>query len=64
MVRVYRHSHAIPQYEANTGERLTALDNMRRQYPGLIIAGNMWGGIGMADRIRQAVNIAEQLVKD
>ena len=64
LVRVFRHSHAIPQYEANTGERLTALDNMRRQYPGLIIAGNMWGGIGMADRIRQAVNIAEQLVKD
>ena len=32
------------------------------EQPGLILAGNLRDGIGMADRIRQAVSIANQCI--
>lgn len=61
MVEIMRYSHAIPQYAINTGERLEAIEKVQRNYPGLIIAGNLRDGIGMADRIKQATIIAEEL---
>ena len=60
-LKIFRHPHAIPQYEASSGTRLAAIDTLQRRYPGLILAGNIKGGIGMADRIRQATELAEQL---
>lgn len=61
MIRIFRHEHAIPQYELSSGERFATIDKLETQYPGLILAGNIKGGIGMADRIRQATSIAERL---
>ncbi len=61
LIRIFRHRHAIPQYELSTGERLDAIDRLQRAYPGLIIAGNLRDGIGMAHRIKQAVDIANTL---
>ncbi|MCG8582866.1 MAG: protoporphyrinogen oxidase [Bacteroidales bacterium] len=63
MIKIKRYSHAIPQYGANTGERYSAIDHVQKQYPGLIIAGNLRDGIGMADRIKQATLIANELTK-
>ena len=62
MIRIFRHSRAIPQYELSSGERFATIDKLEAQYPGLILAGNIKGGIGMADRIRQATGIAENLL--
>jgi oxygen-dependent protoporphyrinogen oxidase len=62
LIRIFRHTHAIPQYEVNSGERLTTIDRLQQQYPGLILAGNIKGGIGMADRIRQATEIARERI--
>ena len=59
LIHVFRHSHAIPQYELSTGARLETIDKLQRQYPGLILAGNIRNGIGMADRILQATRLAE-----
>ena len=59
MIRIFRHQQAIPQYEASSGKRLEAIDNIQQQYKGLILGGNIKGGIGMADRIRQAFQLAE-----
>jgi oxygen-dependent protoporphyrinogen oxidase len=64
MVDIMRYAHAIPQYEVSTGERLAAIDRVQKLYPGLIIAGNLRDGIGMADRIRQATNIANQICQE
>ena len=61
LFHIFRHPLAIPQYEASSGTRLAAIDTLQRRYPGLILAGNIKGGIGMADRIRQATELAEQL---
>lgn len=62
MIRIFRHPRAIPQYELSSGERFAMIDKLEAQYPGLILAGNIKGGIGMADRIRQATGIAENLL--
>ncbi len=62
LVHVFRHPHAIPQYEASTGERLAAVEEAQKQHPGLIIAGNLRDGIGMADRIRQGRVIADGII--
>jgi oxygen-dependent protoporphyrinogen oxidase len=59
MIRIFRHQQAIPQYEASSGKRFEAIDNIQQQYKGLILGGNIKGGIGMADRIRQAFQLAE-----
>ena len=61
LIKIFRHKCAIPQYEITTGERWTAVEKAERDVPGLIIAGNLRDGIGMAHRIKQARDIAEKL---
>ena len=51
---IARHTHAIPQYEKNTGERIDAIAEFEKLYPGISIAGNAIGGIGMDHRVKQA----------
>ncbi|MBQ3688830.1 MAG: protoporphyrinogen oxidase [Bacteroidales bacterium] len=62
LIKIFRHKTAIPQYELSTGERLAAVEKLQTKYPGLIIAGNLRDGIGMAHRIKQARDIAEKLI--
>jgi oxygen-dependent protoporphyrinogen oxidase len=59
LFKILRHSWAIPQYEADSGERFLAIDRIEKQFPGLVIGGNLRDGIGMADRILQARNLSE-----
>lgn len=61
MVRIFKHQRAIPQYGADSGERFDAIDKIQATYPGLILGGNIKGGIGMADRIRQAFAMADEI---
>lgn len=63
LLEIFRHIHAIPQYEANSGERFETIRELEATYPGLHLGGNMIGGIGMADRIRQGTNIAKRIVE-
>lgn len=59
LFKIIWHSYAIPQYEADSGERFRAISVLEQQYPGLLIGGNLRDGIGMADRILQARKLAE-----
>lgn len=59
LLKITRYTHAIPQYGLSTGERLEAVDRLQKQYPGLIIGGNLRNGIGMSDRIKQGKEIAD-----
>lgn len=61
LIRIFRHRHAIPQYEITSGERFNAIEQLQKQYRGLTIAGNLRDGIGMAHRIKQATDIANQI---
>lgn len=60
LIRIFRHKKAIPQYESSSADRFAAINELQKQYPGLVVAGNLKGGIGMADRIKQAVEIARE----
>jgi oxygen-dependent protoporphyrinogen oxidase len=61
MIHIARHTHAIPQYEKSTGERLETIERLQNRYPGLILAGNIRNGISMADRILQGTTIAGEV---
>ncbi|MBN1789111.1 MAG: protoporphyrinogen oxidase [Bacteroidales bacterium] len=60
LLRVFRYMHAIPQYERSSEERLTCIDELQGRYPGLILAGNIRDGIGIADRVKQGRNLSKQ----
>jgi oxygen-dependent protoporphyrinogen oxidase len=64
LIKIFRYEKAIPQYEYTTELCLFTLHEIERTHPGLIIAGNMYDGIGMSDRVRQAMKIANQLLID
>ena len=62
MIRIHRYPKAIPQYTESTGERYEMIKKLQQKYPGLILAGNIRDGIGMADRVKQGRTIAEELI--
>lgn len=63
LLKVFRYEKAIPQYESSTGERLECIEELEGRYPGLVLAGNIRDGIGMADRVKQAWNIADMITE-
>jgi oxygen-dependent protoporphyrinogen oxidase len=62
MVRICRYPKAIPQYTEITGKRYETIHNLQEKYAGLILAGNIRDGIGMADRVKQGRSIAEEMI--
>jgi len=62
MIRIHRYPKAIPQYTESTGRRYEMIEMLQQKYPGLILAGNIRDGIGMADRVKQGRSIAEELI--
>lgn len=61
LLKIARYEHAIPQYGLSSGERLETVTRLQKQFPGLIIGGNLRNGIGMSDRIKQGREIAETI---
>ena len=64
LFKIFRYQEAIPQYGADCEARFTTLDELAKQYPNLIIGGNLRDGIGMADRIQQGKKLAEEAKKE
>lgn len=62
MMQIYRYPKAIPQYGEDTDLRYKMIELLQKKYPGLILAGNIRDGIGMADRVKQGRTIAEELI--
>lgn len=60
-VEIYKYDHAIPQYDEKSKKRLEAIAEIESENEGLILAGNIRDGIGMADRVKQSFLIAEQI---
>ncbi len=59
---ISHHPNAIAQYYADSDERIAAIAHLQTQFPGLYIGGSIHQGIGMAHRITQATNIANQII--
>lgn len=64
VLKIFRYQHAIPQYSFESKLKLEAISLLEKQFPGLILAGNIRDGIGMADRIKQGRNIADKLASE
>ncbi len=64
LLKIFRYKHAIPQYGLESAEKLKAISSIEGKYPGLVLAGNIRDGIGIADRIKQGKNIAKQLTAE
>ncbi len=58
---INRYQHAIPQYGIESEEKLKAVAELEKEFPGITLAGNICDGIGMADRIKQGRSVAESL---
>jgi oxygen-dependent protoporphyrinogen oxidase len=60
-LKINRYLHAIPQYGKESEIKLENIRTLQQMYPGLILAGNIRDGIGMADRVKQAKTVADML---
>lgn len=61
-VKVIRHTAAIPQYLPGHGVRLRALEERTAGWPGLILAGNAFYGVGLNDCVAAAQRAAERVL--
>ena len=61
LIKIHHYDHAIPQYGPESSEKIKTIEAIESRHPGLILAGNIRDGIGMADRIRQGRSLAEQI---
>jgi len=63
LFEIIYHHKAIPQYGETSGERFDTVEQIENQFPGLLLGGNLIGGIGMADRIKQGTEMAKKLIE-
>lgn len=60
--RVYKWKSAMAQYGVGHLERLERIENLRKQIPGLALAGNGYRGIGVPDCVRSGREAVKQLL--
>ncbi len=63
LMQIFRYQHAIPQYGIESEQKLKAIEELEKINQGLILAGNIRDGIGMADRIKQGKKLAYQIIE-
>ncbi|NPA44422.1 MAG: protoporphyrinogen oxidase [Chlorobi bacterium] len=61
LFKLFYYEKAIAQYGVDTKERISAVNNIQDKYKGLFLAGSIVNGVGIADRIKQATDIAKQI---
>ena len=59
---VARHSRAMPQYTLGHLQRVAAIRDRQARYPGLILCGNAFEGVGVPDCVRAATEAADQAI--
>ena len=62
LFKTTHYKHAIAQYGADSENRFKAIENIEAQNKGLYLAGSIWNGVGIADRVKQGKNIADQIL--
>jgi oxygen-dependent protoporphyrinogen oxidase len=61
-IEIFRHLHAIPQYETVCERLLAEIAAFERANPGIILAGNIRDGIGIPHRIKQAFDTGAKIL--
>lgn len=62
LFKLTRYKRAIAQYGADSEKRLESIKNLENTHKGLFLAGSIRDGVGIADRIKQGKQIAEQIM--
>jgi protoporphyrinogen/coproporphyrinogen III oxidase len=60
-VRLYRWRRCMAQPSPGHLERIARIEHLRKQLPGLALAGNAFHGIGVPDCVRTGTQAAEQV---
>jgi oxygen-dependent protoporphyrinogen oxidase len=60
--RVFRYHRAMPQYHVGHMDRARQIRLRAAQYPGLALAGNAYGGVGIPDCITSGEAAAESVL--
>ena len=62
LARVYRWERANPQYLVGHLARVDAMEQLLAPYPGLLLTGSAYRGVGVPDCIHQGIQTAERLL--
>ena len=62
-IKVFRHSHGIPQYTVGHQDRLRTIRERLQHHSGLLVAGNSYGGISVNHCVEEAPGIADEVVR-
>jgi protoporphyrinogen/coproporphyrinogen III oxidase len=62
LLKIFRYNNAIPQYGFESEEKLKSINALEKEHPGLLLAGNIRDGIGIADRIHQGKTMASEII--
>lgn len=60
--RVFRWPQASPQYDVGHLDRVTAMEALAAELPGLYLAGSAFRGIGIPDCIKSALTAVDQIL--
>ncbi|HXJ90831.1 MAG TPA: protoporphyrinogen oxidase [Candidatus Binatia bacterium] len=60
--RVYKWKSAMAQYGVGHLDRLKKIESLRKALPGLALAGNGYGGIGVPDCVRSGREVVKELL--
>jgi oxygen-dependent protoporphyrinogen oxidase len=60
--RIYRWQGAMAQYVVRHLDRLQRIEGMLKQWPGLVLAGNAYRGIGIPDCVRSGEAAVQQVL--
>jgi len=64
LCRIHRHPSSMPQYRVGHSERVGRIKERLTRHPKLALAGNAYGGIGIADCIHSGESAAEMLLNE
>ncbi len=64
LLKIFRYRYAIPQYGLESETKMKTIEMLEQENPGLILAGNIRDGIGIADRIKQGKRIAGKIIQE
>ena len=60
--RIYRWKGAMAQYNVGHLERVERIEKLRKQLPGIALAGNGYGGIGVPDCVRSGEDAVAEVL--
>ena len=52
----------MPQYLVGHGRRVERIESLLGRHPGLALAGNAYGGVGLPDCVRSGEQAAERML--